>query len=206
VLKIQDFDGGIRCIGLDRAAKRNAINVELTFALRDALLQTRWDPDVSIVIFHGIGGHFSAGMDMKDFFDSSTRPPQMLQQARAATEHWRVWLLREMPQTLICAVQGFCLGSALPIVAASQVVLASQDARFGLPEINFALVPGAQIVKSASSRMTARGLSHAALTGRLFDAEQAKRWGLVTDVVDGDPLDAALALARRMAVQRGATR
>jgi enoyl-CoA hydratase/carnithine racemase len=96
-------------------------------------------------------------------------------------------------------VQGYCFGGALPILAASAVVLASRDARFGLPEINFGLVPGAQIVKAAGTSLSARGLAYAALTGRPFDAERARLWGLVTEVVDGDPFDAALALARKVA-------
>jgi enoyl-CoA hydratase/carnithine racemase len=202
MLKIEDIDGGIRCIGLDRPAKRNAIGVELTLALRDILLKTKHDARVHTLIFHGIGGHFCAGMDMKDFFDSSTRPPDELRRARAATEEWRVRLLREMPQTMISAVQGYCLGSALPLVAASHVVLAGKDTRFGLPEINFGFVPGGQIVKFAGTRMAPRGLAYAALTGRPFDAEQGKRWGLVTQVVDGDPFEPAVALARSMAQER----
>ena len=202
MLKIEDSGDGIRCIGLDRPAKRNAIGVEMTFALRDVLSQTKHDARVHTIVFHGIGGHFSAGMDMKDFFDSSTRSPDELRRARAATEHWRVRLLREMPQTLISAVQGYCLGSALPLVAASDIVLAARDTRFGLPEINFGFVPGGQILQFAGTRMTPRGLSYAALTGRPFDAEQGRRWGLVTEVVDSDPLEHALTLARDLAHQR----
>lgn len=202
MLKVDDA-GGVRCIGLDRASKRNAIGVEMTFALEDVLARTRHDGSVHTVVFHGIGGHFSAGMDMKDFFDSSTRPAAELRRARRATEHWRVRLLRELPQTLISAVQGYCLGSALPFVAASHAVLADRGAQFGLPEINFGFVPGGQILQFVATRMTPRGLAHAALTGRPFDAEQARRWGLVTEVVDGDPLPHALALAGELARLRG---
>ena len=205
MLKIEDMDGGIRCIGLDRAAKRNAIGVEMTLALQEILLKTRHDERVQILVFHGIGGHFSAGMDMKDFFDASTRPAGELRRARAATEHWRTQLLRDLPQTLVTAVQGYCFGGALPILASSDVVLAGRDTRFGLPEINFGFVPGGQIIKSVGTVMAPRGLTYAALTGRPFDAEQGKRWGLVTDVVDGDPLPHALALARKLAARRAAS-
>src|SRR5689334_1977497 len=62
MLKIEDVARGIRCIGLDRAAKRNAIGVELTLAMEEVLLRTRDDPAVRVVVFHGIGGHFCAGM------------------------------------------------------------------------------------------------------------------------------------------------
>ncbi len=200
MLRVDDGQGeGIRCIGLDRPAKRNAIGVELTLALEQQLLRTRDDRHVHVVVFHGIGGHFSAGMDMKDFFDSTERSPQILQQARAATEHWRTRLLRELPQTVITAVQGYCFGGALPIVAFSDVVLADRSARFGLPEINFGFVPGAQIVKAAAGAMSRRGLAYAALTGRNVDAELARAWGLVSAVVDGDPFGEALVLARRLA-------
>ena len=198
MLQIKDVGDGIRCIGLNRPEKRNAIGVEMTLALEEILVRTKGDPDVRVIVFHGIGGHFCAGMDMKDFFDSSSRSSEELSRARAATEHWRIQLLREMPQTLITAVQGYCLGGALPILAASRVVLAERGARFGLPEINFGFVPGGQIIKAASEVMTPRGLTHAALTGRPFDAEQAQRWGLVTTLVDDDPFDAALALARTL--------
>ncbi|MFZ2738907.1 MAG: enoyl-CoA hydratase/isomerase family protein [Burkholderiaceae bacterium] len=196
MLQIKDVGNGIRCIGLNRPEKRNAIGVEMTLALEDILLRTKSDAQVRIVILHGVGAHFCAGMDMKDFFDSSTRSPETLSRARAATEHWRIQLLRSMPQTLITAVQGYCLGGALPMLAASRVVLAARDAKFGLPEINFGFVPGGQIVKAAGEVMTPRGLAYAALTGRPFDAAQAQQCGLVTTLVEGDPFDAALALAR----------
>jgi trans-feruloyl-CoA hydratase/vanillin synthase len=206
MLRIEDVGDGIRCIGLDRAAKRNAIGVEMTLALEEALLRTRHDEHVRTLVFHGIGEHFSAGMDMKDFFDSSTRPPDLLRRARAATDHWRTGLLHQLPQTVLTAVRGYCFGGALPILEASDVVFAAQDARFGLPEINFGLVPGSQIVKAVGQAMTSRGTAYAALTGRTFDAAQARCWGLVTEVVDDDPLAHALALARALAAgHAGAT-
>lgn len=200
MLRIEDTGEGIRCIGLDRAAKRNAIGVEMTLALEDILVKTRHDSRVRILVFHGIGGNFCAGMDMMDFFDSSTRPAAVLRRARAATEHWRTRLLREMPQTIITAVQGYCFGGAMPILECSDVVLAGRDTRFGLPEINFGFVPGGPIAKSAGNMMTPRGLAYAALTGRPFDAERGKLWGVVTEVVDGDPFERALLLAKTMAL------
>ena len=66
MLKIEDLSDGVRVIGLDRAEKRNAIGVELTLALEQVLLETRYRDDIRALVFHGIGGHFSAGMDLKD--------------------------------------------------------------------------------------------------------------------------------------------
>jgi trans-feruloyl-CoA hydratase/vanillin synthase len=202
MLRIDDSGSGIRCIGLDRAAKRNAIGVEMTLALEDILARTQHDERVHTLVFHGIGGHFSAGMDMKDFFDSSTRPPDLLRRARAATDRWRTGLLHRMPQTIVTAVQGYCFGGALPILEVSDAVFAGRDAKFGLPEINFGLVPGSQIVKAVGNMMTPRGTAYAALTGRTFGADQARRWGLVTEVVEGDPLERAMAFARAVEADR----
>lgn len=195
MLKIEDLKNGVRCIGLNRPDKRNAIGVEMTQALEAVLLKTKDDTGIRVIVFHGLGGHFCAGMDMKDFFDSSTRPAEELQRARAATEHWRIKLLRAMPQKIITAVEGYCLGGALPIVAASSLVVAKRDAKFGLPEINFGFVPGGQIIKAVSEVMPRHALAYAALTGESFDAAQAQRWGLVSEVVEADPLERALALA-----------
>ena len=195
MLNIQDLSSGIRMIGLDRANKRNAIGVELTLALEQVLLDTRYRDDIRALVFHGIGGHFCAGMDLKDFFDSSTRPPEELRRARAATEHWRCHLLRQMPQRIFTAVEGYCLGGALPILQCSHHVTAHVDARLGMPEINFGFVPGGQIVKSVGLMATHRALSYLALTGRLINAERARQWGLVGTVVEHNPLDHALQLA-----------
>jgi len=196
MLKIEDTADGIRCIGLNRPDKRNAIGVEMTLALEDVLLKTKVDSTIKAIVFHGFGGHFCAGMDMKDFFDSSTRPPEVLQRARAATEHWRIQLLRQMPQKIFTAVEGYCLGGGLPILAASAAVVAQRESKLGLPEINFGFVPGGQIIKAVGEVMSPRGLAYAALTGRPFNAEQAQRWGLVTQVVERDPCGEAIALAR----------
>lgn len=196
MLKIEDLGDGVRLIGLDRADKRNAIGVELTLAMEQLLLDTRYRDDIRALVFHGIGGHFCAGMDMKDFFDSSTRPPDVLRQARTATEHWRCHLLRQMPQRIFTAVEGYCLGAALPILQCSDSVTAHVDSRIGMPEINFGFVPGGQIVKSVGRMASHRALSYLALTGRLIDAAQAHRWGLVTTVVDDAPLAQALQQAR----------
>lgn len=195
MLNIQDLSSGIRMIGLDRADKRNAIGVELTLALEQVLLDTRYREDIRALVVHGIGGHFCAGMDLKDFFDSSTRPPEELRRARAATEHWRCHLLRQMPQRIFTAVEGYCLGGALPILQCSHHVTAHVDARLGMPEINFGFVPGGQIVKSVGLMATHRALSYLALTGRLINADRARQWGLVGTVVEHNPLDHALQLA-----------
>ena len=199
MLKIEHPHPGVRMIGLDRAAKRNAIGVEMTLALHEALWALRSDPSIRSVVFHGIGGHFCAGMDLKDFFDSSSRDATTLRQARAATETWRCHLIRNLPQRVHVAVEGYCLGAAMPIVQSAHHVVAQAQAKFGLPELNFGFVPGGQIIKSVALAMPPKAVSYLALTGKLIEAAQAHRWGLVHDVVESDPLEHVLMRAKQWA-------
>jgi enoyl-CoA hydratase/carnithine racemase len=193
---------GVLLLGLNRPDKRNAIGVETTLDLVQAMRAVHHDPHVKVLVIHGHGEHFSAGMDMKDFFDHTERDPQVLRSARAATDEWRARLMRELPQVRIAAVDGYCLGGALPLLECADIVLATPRASFGLPEINFGFVPGGPIAKSARSALGVRGSSYAALTGRPFDAQQALRWGLVSQIVSAETLSSTtLALAQDIATQ-----
>ncbi|MBV7486840.1 enoyl-CoA hydratase/isomerase family protein [Bordetella sp. BOR01] len=197
-LALQWLDG-VLAIGLNRPAKRNAIGVETTLALAATLRAAVADNALRAIVFHGVGQHFCAGMDMKDFFDHSDRSADELRRARAATDEWRARLLRRVACPVISAVRGYCLGGALPILECSDVVLAAPDAVFGMPEINFGFVPGGPIAKSLRGALPVRAASYAALTGKPFDARQAWRWGLVSQLVDGDVVAEALALAAAIA-------
>jgi trans-feruloyl-CoA hydratase/vanillin synthase len=199
MLQIQDALPGVRVIGLDRVSKRNAIGVELTLAMEQVLLDTRYRNDVHAIVLHGIGGHFCAGMDLRDFFDSSTRSSDLLRKAKAATEHWRCHLLQTMPQRIFTAVEGYCLGAAMPMIQCADEVVAHANAQFGLPEINFGFVPGGQIVKSVGKKASHRALYYMALSGRLIDAHRAKQWGLVNEVIAASPLERCLQLAQEWA-------
>lgn len=187
---------GILWIGLDRPAKKNAIGVEMTLELERAMLACAPDRDVQVVVFHGIGGNFSAGMDMKDFFDQSDRDPVLLARARRATDHWRTRLMRNLPQVRLAVVAGYCLGGAWPIVESADIVLCAEDTTFGLPEINFGFVPGGPIAKTSLACIGRRGASQAALTGQPFGAHEALARGMVTQIFAGAHLhEQALQLA-----------
>jgi enoyl-CoA hydratase/carnithine racemase len=191
---------GVLAVGLDRPEKRNAIGVEMTLEIERVAQAALHDADVRVLVFHGIGGDFCAGMDMKDFFDHSDRDTNTLCRARAATDNWRARLLRRLPQARLVAVEGYCLGGAWPILECADIVLAAEGATFGLPEINFGFVPGGPIAKSTRNMLSPRAASYAAFTGRPFDAAQALRWGLVTRVLPADDLvPETLRLAREIA-------
>lgn len=191
-----NFNAGVLAVALNRPEKKNAIGVDMTLEFERLLKKIAAEDSVKVVLIRGMNGNFSTGMDMKDFFDHSDRDPIELARARNATNHWRSRQLRLLPQPIVCAVDGFCLGGAFPLLECATWVIASDSAVFGLPEINFGFVPGGPIAKSVGIAMTRRGASYASLTGRNFTAQQAKRWGLVSHVC---PASQCLELAEQAA-------
>lgn len=173
---------GVLTIALNRPEKKNAIGVEMTLEIECLFNFIKHDERVKVLLLRGLGGNFSTGMDMKDFFDHSDRSPAELASARQATNHWRSRQLRLLNQPIICAIEGYCLGGAFPMLECATWVVASNNATFGLPEINFGFVPGGPIAKSVGMVMSRRGASYASLTGRRFSADQAQKWGLVSHV------------------------
>lgn len=176
------FQYGVLNIIFNRQNKKNAIGVEMTIEINHLLQKCLTDSSVRVLVFSGAGENFSAGMDMKDFFDHTDRHPDELMHARQATNNWRSRLLRFVPQPILCAVEGYCLGGAFPILESADWVVASKNAVFGLPEINFGFVPGGPIAKSVGLSMSRNGASYASLTGRTFSADDALQWGLVSHI------------------------
>jgi enoyl-CoA hydratase/carnithine racemase len=191
-----NFNAGVLTVAFNRPEKKNAIGVDMTLEFERLLKKIAVEDSVKVVLIRGMNGNFSTGMDMKDFFDHSDRDPIELARARNATNHWRSRQLRLLPQPIVCAVEGFCLGGAFPLLECATWVIASDNAVFGLPEINFGFVPGGPIAKSVGIAMTRRGARYASLTGRNFTAQQAKRWGLVSHVC---PASLCLELAEQAA-------
>jgi trans-feruloyl-CoA hydratase/vanillin synthase len=184
---------GILTISFNRPEKRNAMSVELTFEMVRLLEAVALDEQVRVVVLRGAGAGFCAGMDIKDFFDLSAHDEVTLRQAKEAANHWRVRLLRNLPQPTVAMVHGFCFGGAFAIVEACDIALAADDTKFALSEINFGHFPAGPVAKSISRTMSARAASYYSLTGRLFDGPEAVRTGFITRSVPAAELEAETA-------------
>jgi enoyl-CoA hydratase/carnithine racemase len=181
-LAVSILGGRVLHVVLDRPHKKNAIGVDMTLSLERVFQRLESTEQIKVVVIEGAGGNFSAGMDMRDFFSTSDRAPEQIARARQATDHWRARQIRNLRQSLYCVVRGYCLGGALPLVEAADWSVATDDAIFGLPEINFNFVPGGPIAKSIGLGMSAKGGRYAALSGRNFSAQQALQWGLINEI------------------------
>lgn len=174
------LDEGVLTVELNRPAKRNAMSVELTWEMVRLLEAVALNDAVRVVVLCGAGDGFCAGMDIKDFFDATERDEATLRAAREAANHWRVRLLRNLPQPTIAMVHGFCFGGAFGIVEACDIAFAADDTKFALSEINFGHFPAGPVAKAISQTMTARSASYYALSGRTFDGPQAEATGFIT--------------------------
>jgi enoyl-CoA hydratase len=185
---------GVALLTLDRPERLNALNRKLVEDLNVALDELAVDDDVRVVVLTGAGRGFCAGLDLKE-------PPSgdgVVGGLRAQERLAGIMLkLHALPQPVIAAVNGPAAGGGLALALASDIRLASPDARFNVAFVKVG-VSGADM---GSSYFLPRivGLGHASelmLTGRLVDAEEAARIGLANRVVPaGELLDAARDLA-----------
>jgi enoyl-CoA hydratase/carnithine racemase len=191
---------GVLMLELNRPHKKNAIGLDMTFELAEALDVIGRDSRVRVLILTGSEGGFSTGMDMKDFFDAGGADPETLERAKKLTHHIRANALRNLPQPTIALVEGYCLGGAISLVESCDIALCADDAVFGLPEINFGFFPGGAVAKALMQKMSKRWFSYYALSGHTFSGEQAASCGLVTRAVPRALLmEEGLALANEIA-------
>jgi enoyl-CoA hydratase/carnithine racemase len=186
-----EHHGRLRHVVLNRPEKRNAFNAELILALTDALREVAADPSAHVVVLRGEGPLFSSGVDLKALEDFSGTV-EMLRPFRSAwIEVCR--LLEEMPKATICAIHGACIGGALETALACDLRVAAAGSVLGLPETRIGLIPD---VGGSSRLPQVVGLGRAKeliMTGKLIDAEEAERIGLVNRVGELDETVQALA-------------
>jgi enoyl-CoA hydratase len=187
-------------VTLNRPERLNAMNYDLVRGLYDALDELSVDPTCRVIVLTGAGRGFCAGLDLSEGASPPTTAGRGRAQAGMTVQKLIAGLvpkMRSLPQPIIAAVNGAASGGGLALALASDVRVASQSARFNVAFIRVGL-SGCDI---GVSWMLPRliGASRAfelLLTGRLIDAAEADRIGLVTRVVsDGRVLDSALETA-----------
>jgi len=167
---------GIAYITLNRPRALNAVNIKMRDELYEVLPAIDDDPDVIVAILQGAGDRgFSAGADITEF---GTVPSQAIgRQVRWERDLWGRFLGISKP--LIAAIHGFALGAGVEMSMCCDIRIASEDARFGLPEVGIGMVPTAG-GSQTMPRLAPLGTSVApVLTGEIIDAAEALRIGLI---------------------------
>jgi enoyl-CoA hydratase len=182
---------GAAIITINRPHARNAVNRAVTDAAAAAIDQLEADPDLIVGIITGAGGYFSAGMDLKAFLAG---------ESVALADRGMLGFTKRPPKKpLIAAVEGPALAGGCEIALACDLIVAAEDAQFGLHEVKRGLVAGGGGLLRLPRRIPQAVAMELALTGDPISAADALRYGLINAVAPkGGALDAALALARRI--------
>lgn len=193
---IYEKNDGIACITLNRPQALNAVNIKMRDELYEVLPAIKDDPEVMVAIIKGAGERaFSAGADITEF--GTTPSPVVARQVRWERDLWGMFL--SIPKPLIAAIHGFALGAGIEMAMCCDIRLASEDAQFGLPEVNLGMIPTAGGSQTMPRLVLLGRASEIILTGDRIDAQEALRIGLVNRVVPRPQLlPAAEELARRI--------
>lgn len=185
---------GVRLIRLNRSEKRNAISTPMLRAIVAELDDAKADPSVRSVVITGDDRVFAAGADIGEMSDKDV--PAALRDVRPAL--WQA--VRSFPKPLLAAVEGWCLGAGNELLMCCDIAVAGEGAKFGQPETNLAIIPGAGGTATLPRLVGRARAMRMVLLGESIGAREAFAAGLISEVVpDGAALCVAVELAARIA-------
>ncbi|WP_117193363.1 p-hydroxycinnamoyl CoA hydratase/lyase [Rhizobium terrae] len=184
-----EFEDGIAWVKLNRPDKRNAMSVGLAEDMIRVLDELEVDDRAGVIILTGEGEAFSAGMDLKDFFRATDGVSDVRRmRAYRSTRAWQWRLLMHYAKPTIAMVNGWCFGGAFTPLICCDLAIASEDAVFGLSEINWGVIPGGVVSKAISTLMNDRKAMYYVMTGEKFGGKMAEQLGLVNEAVPAEKL------------------
>jgi len=195
-LVLTERDGGVGVVLLNRPRQLNALSGELMDALVAALQELDGDPEIRAIVLGGDERAFAAGADIAEL---AAATPVSLYESRRS-EAWAA--IRELRTPLVAAVSGYCLGGGCELAMLCDLVVASESARFGQPEINLGVLPGAGGTQRLTRAVGKAVAMDMILTGRTITAREALAFGLVARVVARESwLDEAKRVAAEIAAR-----
>jgi enoyl-CoA hydratase len=185
---------GVVQVTINRASRKNALNLQVKERLAGVLIQLERDPAVRVVVLTGAGDCFVAGTDLGELVDMTPTEHALL-----STDQIFKIMLR-YPKPLIAAVEGYALGGGCELALACDMIVAGESAKFGLPEIRVGVMPGAggsqRLLRTIGKYLTMRMI----LTGEMICAKDGFAMGFLSDVTaDGEALARAIELAEKIA-------
>jgi feruloyl-CoA hydratase/lyase len=187
-------ESGITTIAFNRPEKRNAMSPQLHREMFDLLTDLRYDKETRVIVLTGAGENFCAGQDLKQYsLEMESQPERVRDEVREKVRRWRNEMLRTLPQPVIARITGWCLGGALTVTAGCDIAIASEEALFGLPEVNFGHFPAGETTAVLTEHLQPKHGLYYALTGKMMSAKDAERIGLISRVVPRSELDKEVA-------------
>lgn len=196
ILVNPNYDKHIALIQLNRPKELNALNLQLMLELKKALQQLDDNDDVRCIIITGNEQAFAAGADIKQM--ESKNAIDLLK-----IDQFETWdQIRKTKKPIIAAVSGFALGGGCELVMTCDMIVASETAKFGQPEIKLGIMPGAGGTQRLTKAVGKALAMEMVLTGKFISAEEALSAGLINRVVPTELyLEEAVKLAKEITVQ-----
>jgi enoyl-CoA hydratase/carnithine racemase len=193
-----DTRDGVALVTIHRPDRRNALDMTMHDRLARAFDTLRADAAVRVVVLTGEGKAFVSGADVREFVGRSpVTVHQALRRAPSAID-----AAAAFPKPLIAMINGYCLGSGNELALACDIRVASEDAKFGQPEINLGMIPGYGATQRLPRLMGLGKALTMMYTGAILDSSEAFRLGLVDQVVPAKQLrDRTMTLARVIATK-----
>jgi enoyl-CoA hydratase/carnithine racemase len=193
----------VAVVTLTRADKHNALDVEMFEAIVAATQRLTSEPGVRAVVLHGDGPSFCSGLDVVSIMAAGGGVEGLVDRVRGEVPNWFQraaygWV--GVPVPVIAALHGNCLGGGLQIALGADIRIAAPDTRLSVMEVKWGLIPDMSITRTLPRLVGIDVAKELTFTGRVLDATEGRRLGLVTRVCD-DPLAAALELAAEIAAR-----
>jgi enoyl-CoA hydratase len=189
-LLILEKEGNVGIVKLNRPSARNALSSALMKELLRILSELDSDPSIHVMVLTGGEKFFSAGADIKEM--SAQKPIEALKEGNLE----RFDQIPKTTKPIIAAVNGNCLGGGLELAMACDIIVAGESARFGQPETNIGVIPGAGGTQRLTRSVGKYKAMYMILTGDSISSEEALQCGLISKVV---PDELCLAEAKRLA-------
>ncbi|SFJ73338.1 Enoyl-CoA hydratase/carnithine racemase [Bosea sp. OK403] len=185
-LPITTIENGVLTLTFNRPERLNALTTPIYRHIRDQVTAASTDDAVSVVLIKGNGRAFSSGYDLKAQMSNRTMEQRLTSQHLDANgARWAIWNCRK---PVVAAVHGYCLGGALELVLPTDITIATETCKFGVPEILYGGGPAFNMFPWMMSHKKAKQII---LLGEHFSAREAYEVGLATKVVPDDQLSEA---------------
>ena len=183
-----EFKGRIAFVYFNRPDKKNCMSPKLNREMYETLHALEMDDRCGVLVLTGRGEAWSAGMDLKEYFRETDEASDTFKmRIREEAAAWQQRKLRYFAKPTIAMVNGWCFGGAFtPLVSCD---IAAEDAKFGLSEINWGILPGGNVTKSVADTMGQRNALYYIMTGETFDGVKAAEMGLMNEAVPREQLE-----------------
>ena len=183
-----DVEDGVAWVYFNRPDKRNCMSPKLNRRMKEVLEELEFREDVKVLVLTGEGEAWTAGMDLKEYFRETEQ--QGLWAIRKSQRESYGWFerLRWFEKPTVAMINGWCFGGGYGPLFGCDIAIASEDAQFGLSEINWGILPGGGASKVAQELMPFRKAIYHAMMGENLSGKQAEEQGLVTEAVPAERL------------------